>query len=378
MVLVGTRPEVVKMAPVVMELHRRSDFACLLVSTGQHREMLAQALAVFDLEPDEDLKVMREDQQLPELTARLVEGLAGMIRKHRPDAVLVQGDTTTVLAGTLAAFYERVAVGHVEAGLRTGDFDAPWPEEMNRCLADRIATWCFAPTDVARDNLLREGVPSERVFVTGNTVIDALLWVRAKVRDTAPALPDDLAEFVARHRTILVTAHRRESFGEAFERMCRAMLRIVERWDDVALLYPVHLNPNVREPVNRMLAGHDRIRLIEPLAYEPFVWLMDHSTFVLTDSGGVQEEAPSLGKPVLVMREVTERPEGVASGTARLVGTETDRILTEVTLLLDDADEYARRAQIANPYGDGQAAKRIVDVLGRPARRETPTSLDRT
>lgn len=378
MVLVGTRPEVVKMAPVVMELHRRSDFACLLVSTGQHREMLAQALAVFDLEPDEDLKVMREDQQLPELTARLVEGLAGMIRKHRPDAVLVQGDTTTVLAGTLAAFYERVAVGHVEAGLRTGDFDAPWPEEMNRCLADRIATWCFAPTDVARDNLLREGVPSERVFVTGNTVIDALLWVRAKVRDTAPALPDDLAEFVARHRTILVTAHRRESFGEAFESMCRAMLRIVERWDDVALLYPVHLNPNVREPVNRMLAGHDRIRLIEPLAYEPFVWLMDHSTFVLTDSGGVQEEAPSLGKPVLVMREVTERPEGVASGTARLVGTETDRILTEVTLLLDDADEYARRAQIANPYGDGQAAKRIVDVLGRPARRETPTSLDRT
>jgi len=378
MVLVGTRPEVVKMAPVVMELHRRSDFACLLVSTGQHREMLAQALAVFDLEPDEDLKVMREDQQLPELTARLVEGLAGMIRKHRPDAVLVQGDTTTVLAGTLAAFYERVAVGHVEAGLRTGDFDAPWPEEMNRCLADRIATWCFAPTDVARDNLLREGVPSERVFVTGNTVIDALLWVRAKVRDTAPALPDDLAEFVARHRTILVTAHRRESFGEAFESMCRAMLRIVERWDDVALLYPVHLNPNVREPVNRMLAGHDRIRLIEPLAYEPFVWLMDHSTFVLTDSGGVQEEAPSLGKPVLVMREVTERPEGVASGTARLVGTETDRILTEVTLLLDDADEYARRAQIANPYGDGQAAKRILDVLGRPARRETPTSLDRT
>ncbi|HUU43680.1 MAG TPA: UDP-N-acetylglucosamine 2-epimerase (non-hydrolyzing), partial [Planctomycetota bacterium] len=370
-VLVGTRPEVVKMAPVVMALRRCSDLTCRLVSTGQHREMLAQTLEVFGLEPDADLQVMRENQKLPELTARLIEGLAGWYRRERPDVVLVQGDTTTVLAGTIAAFYERVSVGHVEAGLRTFDFDAPWPEEMNRCLADRIATWCFAPTGTARDNLLREGIAAERVFVTGNTVIDALLWVREKVRGRTPDLPapqagqDALADFVARHRTVLVTAHRRESFGEGFERMCRAMLAIVERWDDVAILYPVHLNPNVREPVHRLLAGHDRIRLVEPLAYEPFVWLMDRSTLVLTDSGGVQEEAPSLGKPVLVMREVTERPEGVAAGTARLVGTDPDRIIAETARLLDDPDEYARRAQIANPYGDGRAATRIVDELAR-------------
>ena len=363
MVLVGTRPEVVKMAPVVMELRRREEFRCLLVSTGQHREMLAQALGAFGLTPDEDLKVMRENQDLAGLTARLLEGLDATYRRLKPDAVLVQGDTTTVLAGTLAAFYRRIPVGHVEAGLRTRDFDAPWPEEMNRTLADRIARWCFAPTERARENLLAEGVPSERVSVTGNTVIDALLFIRDRVRDRAPELPPGVAELVKSRRIILVTAHRRESFGEGFERMCRAMIEIVERHPDVAIVYPVHLNPNVREPVNRLLANHERVRLVEPLAYEPFVWLMDRAHFCLTDSGGVQEEAPSLGKPVLVMRDVTERPEGVAAGTARLVGTSVERIVEESARLLEDRDEYARRSRIANPYGDGHAAGRIVERL---------------
>ncbi|HUW56487.1 MAG TPA: UDP-N-acetylglucosamine 2-epimerase (non-hydrolyzing) [Planctomycetota bacterium] len=363
MVLVGTRPEVVKMAPVVMALRRHGAFACVLVSTGQHREMLHQALEVFGLVPDEDLKVMRENQELAGLTARLLEGITASCRRHRPDVLLVQGDTTTVLSGTLAGFYEHIPVGHVEAGLRTHDFDAPWPEEMNRCLADRIARWCFAPTQTARRNLLDEGVTPDRVFVTGNTVIDALLWVRDKVRQHPPVLPDDLAQLTERHRVILVTAHRRESFGDAFERICRAMLNVVERHPDAAIVYPVHLNPNVREPVYRLLDGHDRIRLVEPLSYEPFVWLMDRCHFVLTDSGGVQEEAPSLGKPVLVMRDLTERPEGVEAGTARLVGTSIERICAEAAALLEDPIEYERRSKIANPYGDGRSAGKIVELL---------------
>jgi len=353
------------MAPVVMELRRRKQFECLLVSTGQHRQMLSQALTVFGLEPDEDLEVMRENQELSGLTARLLEGLTATYRKRRPDAVLVQGDTTTVLAGTLSAFYERIPVGHVEAGLRTYDMSAPWPEEMNRSLADRISTWCFAPTETSRANLLREGIPPGRVFVTGNTVIDALLWVLDKVRRKKPVLPEGVEELVGRYQTILVTAHRRESFGEAFERMCRAMLAVVERFPETALIYPVHLNPNVQRPVKKLLGRHERIRLVEPLSYEPFVWLMDHCRLILTDSGGVQEEAPSLGKPVLVMRETTERPEGLVAGTARLVGTDVGRICEEAVRLLEDPAEYERRARIANPYGDGVAARRIVDVLAR-------------
>jgi UDP-N-acetylglucosamine 2-epimerase (non-hydrolysing) len=314
---------------------------------------------------------MRDNQDLAGLTARILEGLTGVYREHRPDAVLVQGDTTTVLAGSLAAFYERIPVGHVEAGLRTHNFEAPWPEEMNRCLADRIARWCFAPTELSKRNLLDEGVPADRVFVTGNTVIDALLWVREKVRRRPPTLPDGLAAFVDAHRTLLVTAHRRESFGEGFERMCHAMLRIVERFDDAGIVYPVHLNPNVREPVRRILGSHDRIRLVEPMSYEPFIWLMDRCVLALTDSGGVQEEAPSLGKPVLVMRETTERPEGVDAGTARLVGTDVETIFREVALLLSDEREYARRSRIANPYGDGKSAGRIVDVLRRAGKQES-------
>ena len=363
MVLIGTRPEVVKMAPVVIELRRRPDFKCLLISSGQHREMLAQTLSVFNLKPDEDLKEMRKNQELASLTARLLEGVTAMYQKYRPDVVLVQGDTTTALAGTLAAFYERIPVGHVEAGLRTYDFDAPWPEEMNRCLVDRISTWCFAPTESSRDNLLHEGICVDRVFVTGNTVIDALLWVRDKVRQKTPTLPDGLAEFVNRHRTIVVTAHRRESFGEGFERMCQAMLAIIERFPDTALVYPVHLNPKVQEPVKRLLIGRGRIRLVKPLSYESFVWLMDHCCFVLTDSGGLQEEAPSLGKPVLVMRDTTERPESLAAGTALLVGTNVERICAEVAKLMDNPEEYERLARIVNPYGDGKAAKRIVELL---------------
>jgi UDP-N-acetylglucosamine 2-epimerase (non-hydrolysing) len=363
MVLVGTRPEAVKMAPVVMELRRRDGFECLLVSTGQHREMLTQTLDVFGLVPDEDLRVMRENQDLAGLTARLLEGLAATFRSRRPDVVLAQGDTTSVLAGAIAAFYERIPLGHVEAGLRTHDFDAPWPEEMNRCLADRISRWCFAPTDTAKRNLLAEGVSEDRVFVTGNTVIDALLWVRDKVRRSPPELPAEIRDAATRGRMVLVTAHRRESFGEGFERICRAMLRIVEQFPDVTLVYPVHLNPNVQEPVRRLLGGHERIRLIAPMSYEPFVWLMDRSAIILTDSGGVQEEAPGLGKPVLVMRDTTERPEGVDAGTARLVGTDVDRIAGEAAALLGDRAEYERRSKIANPYGDGKSAPRIVDVL---------------
>ncbi len=371
MVLVGTRPEVVKMAPVVMELRRREEFRCLLVSTGQHREMLAQALGAFGLTPDADLEVMRANQDLAGLTARLIEGLDAAYLKYKPDVVLAQGDTTTVLAGALAAFYRKIPVGHVEAGLRTHDFTAPWPEEMNRVLADRLSRWCFAPTELSKRNLLAEGVPSERVFITGNTVIDALLFIRDRVRGI-PMPIGTCAELEDIHRQeclchnrklILVTAHRRESFGEGFERMCRAMRAVVERYEDVAIVYPVHLNPNVREPVNRLLSGHERIHLVEPLGYEPFVWLMDKAYLCLTDSGGVQEEAPSLGKPVLVMRDTTERPEGVDAGTARLVGTDVERIVSECAKLIEDPAEYERRSKTANPYGDGRAAARIVDVL---------------
>ena len=371
MVLVGTRPEVVKMAPVVMELRRRPQVRCLLVSTGQHRELLAQALASFELIPDADLRVMRENQDLAGLTARLIDGLDRAYREHKPDIVLAQGDTTTVLAGSLAAFYRRIPVGHVEAGLRTHDFDAPWPEEMNRVLSDRLARWCFAPTELAKRNLLAEGVPAGRIYVTGNTVIDALLFIRARVRARAPELPEGLSAAIEGRRVILVTAHRRESFGEGFERMCRAMRAVVDRFDDVTIVYPVHLNPNVREPVMRLLAGHGRIRLVEPLGYEAFVWLMDRARFCLTDSGGVQEEAPSLGKPVLVMRDATERPEAIEAGTALLVGTDVDRIVGECARLLEDPGEYARRSVLSNPYGDGRASGRIADILGGVGRTDS-------
>ncbi len=381
-IVVGTRPEVIKMVPVYLALRERQGWTPLLVSTGQHRQMLDQACAAFELKPDIDLGLMQAGQDLPGLTARVLTATAELFQRHRPEAVLVQGDTTTVLGTALGAFYHRLPVGHVEAGLRTYNFEAPWPEEMNRRLVDPLCRWCFAPTESSRQNLLGERIPGERVHVTGNTVIDALLWMRARLRrqpESAVGLAGRCgidAEFQARflpanpgalspHRLVLVTGHRRESFGEGFEGICQGIRQLAERHPDVGVLYPVHLNPNVQEPVRRLLGGHPRIHLIKPTDYASFVWLMDRAYFILSDSGGVQEEAPSLGKPVLVMRETTERPEGTQAGTCRLVGTDPARIYAEARRLLEDPEEYRRRSQLANPYGDGQAAQRIVAVLSR-------------
>ncbi|MHA1216475.1 MAG: non-hydrolyzing UDP-N-acetylglucosamine 2-epimerase [Candidatus Thorarchaeota archaeon] len=373
-VIVGTRPEVIKMAPVIMELRRRSDFEGIVISTGQHDEMSRQAFDMFDLKPDTDLAVMRPGQDLPGLTARLIDSVTAVLRDTSPDVVLVQGDTTTVLSASLAAFYQAIPVGHVEAGLRTYDYAAPWPEEMNRRLTDAIAQWCFAPTRRAKNNMLQEGIPDSSIFITGNTVIDALLWMRDQVKVAKPELPRGIDRLMDGNRLILVTAHRRESFGEPFERMCHAILKLVQEFTDVSVVYPVHLNPNVRKPVESLLGAHDRILLTEPLGYAAFVWLMDRSHFVLTDSGGVQEEAPALGKPVLVMRDTTERPEGVDAGTVRLVGTEIAHIVNECAVLLHDAREYEARSHVANPYGDGLASRRILDTLaGSPSEWQDAT-----
>jgi UDP-N-acetylglucosamine 2-epimerase (non-hydrolysing) len=325
--------------------------------------MLDQTLPVFGIKPDYDLNIMKSDQGLAQVTARAVEGLESVIAQEEPDLVLVQGDTTTAFCGALAGYYHKIKIGHVEAGLRTANKYAPFPEEMNRRLVAQLADYHFAPTAHAQQALLSEGVMASTIFVTGNTVIDALLWVREKVRAFPPELPDGLASAVDGRQTVLVTGHRRESFGEGFENICRAIREVADAFPNVLFVYPVHLNPNVREPVNRILGGHERIRLIEPLTYEPFVWLMDRATIVLTDSGGVQEEAPSLGKPVLVMRELTERPEGIAAGNARLVGVQRERIVRELVQLLRDPDQRTAMAAVRNPYGDGCASERIVAVL---------------
>lgn len=381
-IVVGTRPEVIKMAPVWFALHESPLFEPLLISTGQHREMLDQAFSVFGLKPDIDLGLMQPGQTLPDLTARVLTSMTGVLMERRPAAILVQGDTTTVLGTSLAAFYERIPIGHVEAGLRTYNYDAPWPEEMNRRLADPISRWCFAPTEWSAANLRAERIAPDRIHITGNTVVDALLWVREKLKRSGRGVDDVVkrcsipAEFAStflaeaspntsRKRWVLITGHRRESFGGGFESICRAIAQLAEKYPDLGLLYPVHLNPNVQEPVRRILGSNPRVALIPPVGYEDFIWLMDRAYFVLSDSGGVQEEAPSVGKPALVMRETTERPEGVDAGTCRLVGTNPDVILREAAQLLDNDADYARRAALSNPYGDGTAAKRIVEVLGR-------------
>ncbi|HTB63823.1 MAG TPA: UDP-N-acetylglucosamine 2-epimerase (non-hydrolyzing) [Opitutales bacterium] len=371
----GTRPEVIKLAPVYFALRDSAVLEPVLLSSGQHRQMLDQAFAVFGLKPDLDLNLMQPGQTLPDLTARVITNVSAALRELRPSALLTQGDTTTVLGAALAAFYERIPMGHVEAGLRTGNFDAPWPEEMNRRLADPISRWCFAPTDWSASNLRAEGIPPQNIHVTGNTVVDALLWVREKLRRLARS-PADVAarcaipkDFSQRYletksaRFILITGHRRESFGQGFENICQAIAELARRHPDLGLLYPVHLNPNVQEPVNRLLGSNPRVALIPPVDYEDFIWLMDRCHCVLSDSGGVQEEAPSLGKPVLVMRETTERPEGVTAGTCRLVGTDPARILAEAVILLDNPSEYASRSRLQNPYGDGRASIRIREIL---------------
>jgi len=360
-VILGTRPEAIKLAPVILALKARKDVVCHVCSTGQHKEMLAQVLTIFGIQPDDDLALMRPNQTLAGLTARAVEALDVYLKREKPDLILAQGDTTTVFCAALVAFYNHIPMGHVEAGLRTGDLQAPWPEEANRVLAPRLTELHFAPTSGSRANLLREGVDKKKVFVTGNTVIDALHLALGKVQAQAPEVPG-LSDEALRGRLVLITGHRRENFGGGFENICRAIAELAKRHPDVTFVYPMHLNPNVREPVNRLLgaAAHKNVRLIEPLSYLPFVRLMAASEVILTDSGGVQEEAPGLGKPVLVMRDVTERPEAVKAGTVKLVGTDEKKIVREMSRLLSDKKAYKRMARAKNPYGDGKAAPRIV------------------
>jgi len=366
MLVFGTRPEAIKMAPVALLLARDERFDCRICVTGQHREMLDQVLRLFRLRADDDLGIMRPGQDLSEVTSAILLGMREVLRAVSPDIVLVHGDTATTLAASLAAYYQRIPVGHVEAGLRTHDLYSPWPEEANRKLTGALAALHFAPTASAAVNLRREGVAGERIMVTGNTVIDALLQVVEQLREDAElsaAVGRELPTLRAGSRMILVTGHRRESFGGGFERICRALATLAERFPEVEIVYPVHLNPQVQEPVNRLLADVPNIHLIAPLDYLPFVQLMDRAHLVLTDSGGVQEEAPSLGKPVLVMRDTTERPEAVEAGTVKLVGTDEGAIVREVSRLLTDEAEYARMSVAHNPYGDGTAAGRIAEGL---------------
>lgn len=361
-IVLGTRPEAIKLAPVARRfLEVPQEFEAQIVVTAQHRGLLDQTLQAFALAPDYDLDVMRPGQTLAESSSRILAALDPVLKNETPDLVIVQGDTTTTFCGALGAFYRGIPVAHVEAGLRTGDFQQPFPEEMNRVLATRLAALHFAPTEAAAANLRNEGVDAGKIFVTGNTGIDAVLETRdALVAKSLAA--DGLPALDPRKKLILVTAHRRESFGDAFDGICDALVHLSSR-DDVQIVYPVHPNPNVRATVERRLGGIAAIHLVEPLSYVPFVDLMRRAHVLLTDSGGIQEEAPSLGKPVLVLREKTERPEAVAVGAARLTGTDPVRIVAETSLLLDDAAEYTRRAQIRNPYGDGRAATRIREIV---------------
>lgn len=362
----GTRPEAIKMAPLVHALAQDAAFESKVCVTAQHREMLDQVLRLFAIAPDYDLNIMKPGQGLTEITCRILEGLKGVLDDFKPDVVLVHGDTTTTLATSLAAFYQRIPVGHVEAGLRTGNLYSPWPEEANRRLTSHLAAYHFAPTENSRQNLLHEQQPDSHIFVTGNTVIDALFWVRDQVLSDAAQcarMAQRYAFLDADKKLILVTGHRRESFGGGFERICSALADIARSHPEVQVVYPVHLNPNVSEPVNRILQGIDNIFLIEPQDYLPFVYLMTHAYLILTDSGGIQEEAPSLGKPVLVMRDTTERPEAIDAGTVQLVGTDVARIVSAVTRLLTDEETYHMMSRAHNPYGDGHACQRILKAL---------------
>ncbi|MES9963899.1 MAG: UDP-N-acetylglucosamine 2-epimerase (non-hydrolyzing) [Candidatus Sedimenticola sp. 20ELBAFRAG] len=362
LVAFGTRPEAIKMAPVIQELKKHPDLQPIVCITAQHREMLDQTLELFGITPDEDLDLMTPGQDLSSLSARILTGMAPIFETHKPDAVLVQGDTTTTFCAALSAFYHRIPVGHIEAGLRTGDLTAPFPEEGNRVLTTRLASWHFTPTDSNRDALLKEGVNSNAVYVTGNTVIDALLWETNRINSGEYDTDTTILLNRFERPFILVTGHRRESFGQGFNDICHAIKQIAGKHPDIDIVYPVHLNPNVQEPVNRILKQAENIHLIQPLGYESFVAMMNKSLFVLTDSGGVQEEAPSLGKPVLVMRDKTERNEALTGGV-RLVGTDPQKIVEEAEKLLTDSDHYEKMSTALNPYGDGNAAKRIATIL---------------
>lgn len=380
MLVFGTRPEAIKMAPLVKEFQKHEDtFQTIVCVTGQHRQMLDQVLQLFDIVPDYDLNIMKQGQDLYDVTARVLTGLRDVLQEARPDVVLVHGDTTTSTAAALAAFYQQIPVGHVEAGLRTHNIYSPWPEEMNRQLTGRIATWHFAPTALSRENLLRESVADDHIVVTGNTVIDALYWVVNKIKTDA-ALNDELGNLLEQagydvHRLdngrklVLITGHRRENFGDGFIHMCTAIRDLTQKYPDVDFVYPMHLNPNVRKPIHEVfgedLSGLGNMFFIEPLEYLSFVYLMEKAAIVLTDSGGIQEEAPGLGKPVLVMRDTTERPEALEAGTVKLVGTDYAKIVGEVSTLLEDAAAYEQMSKAVNPYGDGLACSRVVGYIRR-------------
>ena len=362
----GTRPEAIKMAPLVRALNNTAGIAVKVCVTGQHREMLDQVLNLFEINPDYDLNIMKSGQSLSEVTSNILLGLKPILAEMQPDIVLVHGDTSTTLSASLAAYYQQIPVGHIEAGLRTGNLYSPWPEEGNRKLTGAIAKLHFAPTSIAKQNLLDEGIKEDLVAVTANTAIDALFMMKEKLAQNAElrqALLTSFPQLNVNKKLILVTGHRRESFGDGFEHICQALAELAFKHPDVQILYPMHLNPNVREPVNRILKGIDNIYLIEPQSYLPFVFLMNMADIILTDSGGIQEEAPSLGKPVVVMRETTERPEAVAAGTVKLVGTDKVKIITAVDELLTNEDEYNRMSRAHNPYGDGKACERIISKI---------------
>ena len=376
LLIFGTRPEAIKMAPLVKEFQRYSDdYKTVVCVTGQHREMLDQVLQIFEIKPDYDLNIMKQGQDLYDVTARVLVGLRDVLKAVSPDVVLVHGDTTTSMAAALAAFYQQIPVGHVEAGLRTHNIYSPWPEEINRQLTGRIATYHFAPTPLSRQNLLNEGVEPAHIYVTGNTVIDALYWVVDRIKSDG-ALSQTLSEELLHSgydvnrlsqgkKLVLITGHRRENFGDGFIRICKAIKTLVEQYPEVDFVYPMHLNPNVRKPIHEAFDGrsYDNMYFIEPLEYLSFVYLMEKSTIVLTDSGGIQEEAPGLGTPVLVMRDTTERPEALEAGTVKLVGTDYDKIVQEVSLLLENDAYYKKMSEAVNPYGDGKACERIVELL---------------
>lgn len=378
MLVFGTRPEAIKMAPLVKECQRHPDkFETIVCVTGQHRQMLDQVLDIFEIKPDYDLNIMKQGQDLYDVTARVLTGMRDILTEVHPDVVLVHGDTTTSTAAALAAFYQQIPVGHVEAGLRTHNIYSPWPEEMNRQITGRIAEYHFAPTQLSHDNLIAEGIAETKIMVTGNTVIDALYWVVDKIKNDSDLnsslvvqLKDsgyDVARLDEGRNMVLITGHRRENFGAGFISMCQAIKTLTEKYPEVDFVYPMHLNPNVRKPIHTVfgenLSDLGNMFFIEPLEYLSFVCLMEKSTIVLTDSGGIQEEAPGLGKPVLVMRDTTERPEAVDAGTVKLVGTDYGKIVNEVSDLLDDKDYYDRMSHAVNPYGDGRACERIVNTL---------------
>ena len=379
MLVFGTRPEAIKMAPLVKALQKEGDkFRTLVCVTGQHREMLDQVLQLFEITPDFDLNIMHKGQNLYDVTSRVLNGMGNVLRTEKPDVVLVHGDTTTSMAAALAAFYEQIPVGHVEAGLRTNDIYSPWPEEVNRQITGRIATYNFAPTQFGFNNLIAENVSAEKITITGNTVIDALYYVVDKINNDK-TLSDSLKLKIlsmgynldrladGNRRMVLVTGHRRENFGDGFRNICNALAYLSDRYQDVDFVYPMHLNPNVRGPINNLFATNPRNNLffIEPLDYFEFVMMMERCCLVLTDSGGVQEEAPGLGKPVLVMRDTTERPEAVDAGTVKLVGTDYDKIVNQMSLLLDSEEAYLSMSRAVNPYGDGHACERIVNYLSK-------------